>query len=233
MPAQTLTDVGIWIAGLPYDFVSNSVTLELAADTQESTSFADEYRSRVGGLKTSTLTLEGFFDSRDVDQFESLGEHRSVLVVPAGQSPGDVAYIAPVAVSGHTLGASVGDLLGFTYAGEGDGPTERGQVFDIREGVTSDEVSTRLNLGEILTGQTVRVYVHVTRRAGRVKLDLESATTGTTTFLTTRATQSNVNSTQVVEFSVAGPVTDEWWQLDYDFSIGSPDFDFAVAVVIG
>ena len=230
MPAQTLTDVGIWIAGLPYDFVSNSVTLELQAETQESTSFADKYRSRVGGLKTSTLTLEGFFDSRDIDQFESLGEHRSVLVVPAGQSPGDVAYIAPVAVSGHTLGASVGDLLGFTYAGEGDGPTERGQVFDIREGVTADNVTARVNLGPILTGETLEVYVHVTRRAGRVQISVESAVDATTASATTRGGGAGINTTRVSHFSIAGPVTDEWWQLRYDFSVGSPDFDFAAAL---
>ena len=48
------------------------------------------------------------------------------MIVPAGQDAGDVAYIVPVAVSGHELGGSIGELLAFTYAAEGDGQTLQG-----------------------------------------------------------------------------------------------------------
>ena len=234
MPEQVLIDVGIWIEGSDYAGVSNSVGLEVSAETPEKTVFKDEWRTRAeGGLKSASFSLAGFFDDRDEAQFESLGTERSVMVVPAGMTAGDVAYVVPVAVSGHQLNGSVGDLLAFTYAAEGDGPAYRAQVMDVQQLVTADATTTRLNLGPIATGETLEVWVHITRRAGRVQIELESATTGTTTFITTRDVEAGINTTRLHKFSVAGPITDEWWQLKYDFNIGSPDFDFAAAGVIG
>ena len=154
------------------------------------------------------------------------------MVVPAGMDAGDVAYIVPVAVSSHQLGASIGELLAFTYAAVGDGPLVRAQVFDIRENATSDNVTPRVNLGPIATGETLDVWVHVTRRAGRVQISVESATNQTTGTATTRGGAAGINTTRLEKYSIAGPVTDEWWQLRYDFSVGSPDFDFASAAAI-
>ena len=235
MAEQTLKDVGVWIGGVDFAGVSNSVSLDLSADTPESSVFKGEWRRRAaGGLKTSAFSLEGFFDTDgpDEQQFASIGNERSVMIVPAGQDAGDVAYVVPVAVSGHSLAGAVGELLAFTYAAEGDGQPYRAQVLDIREGVTSDNVTTRVNLGAIATGETMEVWVHVTRRAGRVQVELESAADATTASATTRDVEAGVNTTRLVKLSVAGPITDAWWQLRYDVAVGSPEFDFASAGVI-
>ena len=92
MARHVLTDVGIWIDGLDFAGVSNSVGIEMAADTPEDTVFASgEWKSFAeGGLKTDTLTLEGFYDTTgpDADIFDSLGKEESAMVVPDGQVPG-------------------------------------------------------------------------------------------------------------------------------------------------
>ena len=235
MPEQVLRNVGIWIDGRNMAGVSNSVGTTLEAEAPESTSFADEWRTRSeGGLKTAGLTLEGWYDRGEIDaaQFSSIGEDGSAMIAPAGQTPGAVAHIVPYAASAFELGASVGELAAFTFAGEGNGEPVRAQVLDVRENETADDTTTRLNLGAIATGETLEVWVHITRRAGRVQIELESATTGTTTFITTRDVEAGINSTRLHKFSVAGPITDEWWQLKYDFNVGSPDFDFAAAGAI-
>ena len=54
-----------------------------------------------GGLKTSGVTLGGFFNTLDAERFDSLGNERTVMLVPAGQSAGDVAWVVPVIVSSH------------------------------------------------------------------------------------------------------------------------------------
>ena len=95
--------------------------------------------------------------------------------------------------------------MAFTFAGEGDGEPVRGQVFDVREDASADDTTTRLNLGAIATGETLEVWVHITRRTGRVQIELESATTGTTTFITTRDVEAGINSTRLHKFSVAWP----------------------------
>ena len=59
------------------------------------------------------FTLSGFFDTDgpDKEQFNSLGEERSVLVVPAEMTPGAVAWVVPVAVSAHETAGSIGELI--------------------------------------------------------------------------------------------------------------------------
>ena len=96
-------------------------------------------QSSEGGLKTAGLSLEGWYDRGDIDlaQFESLGNDGSAMIAPAGQTAGDVAYVVPYAANAWEPGASVGELMAFTFAGEGDGEPVRAQVFDVREGVTA------------------------------------------------------------------------------------------------
>ena len=133
------------------------------ADAPESTTFADAkahlHRTRAaGGLKGATFSLAGFVDTsypaQELARFESLGTEKSVMVVPDGEDPGDVAYVIPVAVTAHSpLQGSIGDLAAFAYAAEGDGRVVRAQVFDVREGVTADNVTARVNLGPIARGR--------------------------------------------------------------------------------
>ena len=90
MPTLVLKDVGIWIDGLSYAGVSNAISLEVSADTPEATVFKDEWKTRAeGGLKSAAFSLDGFFDETDAAQFESLGNERSVLAVPAGMTAGE------------------------------------------------------------------------------------------------------------------------------------------------
>ena len=208
MAEQTLKDVGIWIAGRSYAGVSNSVSLETSADTPESTNFAGEFRTRAeGGLKTSALSLEGFFhtDGPDAEQFASLGDERSVMIVPAGQVAGDLAFVVPVAVSAHSpLTGSIGELAAFSYAAEGDGQPFRAQVLDIRENLQSNTVTTRQQLGAIPAGQILHVWVHVTRLSGTLQAQLRSAASATGAS-TARASANAITSTGLHLLEVPGP----------------------------
>ena len=110
--------------------------------------------------------MEGFYDTTgpDGELFESLGNEKSVMIVPDGDSPGDVAHIVPVTVSGYTpLSGSVGDLAAFSYAAQGDGIPYRGRVLEIRENIHSNHTSNQVQLGAIPAGQRMRVFVHAKR----------------------------------------------------------------------
>ena len=231
MPTLVLKDVGIWIDGLSYAGVSNSISLEVSANVPENTVFKGEWREKAeGGLKSAAFSLDGFFDETDAAQFASLGNERSVLAVPNGMASGDVAWVVPVAASGHALSGSIGDLLAFAYAAEGDGQTYRAQVMDIRENVSVDVTTPRLDIGPVSAARTLRAWVHVTRIAGSLDLDLRSANsqTGATT---SRATRNGITTTGVYELTFTGTTTNRWWLLDLDVS-GAADFDIAAAVAI-
>ena len=230
---QVLRNVGIWISGEDFAGVSNAVGLDPSAEYPESTNFAsDGWREFAeGGLKVVGFTLDGFFDAdQDEAQFASLGTEKSALVVPAGQDPGDVAYVVPVAVSAHSVSGSIGDLLAFTYAAEGDGALVRGRVLDIREGVTADTAPPHLELGAVASGERIHVWVHVKRNAGTVRVRLRSKATAGGGF-TNRVDLGSITSTGIYIGSLAGPVTHRFWELHYDIS-GTSDFDFAAAAAI-
>ena len=65
------------------------------------------------------------------------------------------------------------------------------------------------------------------RNAGQVRIRVRSSATENGA-ATTRATVSNINSTRLVELTVDGAVTHEWWDLQYT-TTGTSDFDIAAA----
>ena len=214
MAERTLTDAGIWISGYDLAGVSNSVTLNASVNLLDRSTFADKgWTKRAAGLKTSAFTLSGFFDTDgpDKEQFDSLGEERSVLVTPDGEDAGDLAYVVPVAVSAHETSGSIGELVAFSYAAEGDGKPERAQVFDIRETITASVTTPRLALGAIPAMQTLHVWVHVDQVAGVLEIDLFSAAAAMGGIVAVQGTQSNINGAGLYIFAIDGPVTDEHW----------------------
>ena len=230
MAETVLIDCGIWIDGNDFAGESNEVGFAPEVDTPENTTFKSngwrEYAE--GGLKTSNVTLGGFFNTLDAERFASLGNERSVMLVPAGQSAGDVAWVVPVRVSSHGNSGSVGDLLGFAYAAQGNGLPHRAAVMDIRNNITATTQTTRLDLGALPGGQTLRVWAHLLRTAGTVTIQVRSsaAPSGPSTV---QASRVAITDTGTYELTVDGPITDAYWFLDYITSGANPDFDAAVA----
>lgn len=236
--AQTLKNIGIWADGVDFAGVSNSVTLDLTNAVQDTPNFASAWMNRVGGLNDSSMSLEGYVDSTfDEQLFDALGTTDSYMLVPAGKDPGDLAYIVPVSSTSHSIGGAVGEVFGYSMAGQGDGTPFRAQVMDIREGITANVDQDRQNFGAIPVGQTRKIVIHVKHNSGRVRVDLMSATAETGGTLTQRTQTANITTTGLYELTVAStaiaPVTDEWWFLRYIVGPGSNDVDVAAASLQG
>ena len=235
MPEQVLTDCGIWIAGLDFAGVSNSVSADFSVETPESTTFASGgWRERAeGGLKTATFSIEGFYDDLDAEQFESLGSEPSVTVAPVGEDFGDLAYIIPVAVSAHSRNGGIGELLAMSYAAEGNGAPSRAKIFDVRDGIDTDVTSTRRQLGALSAAQTLTVWVHLSKisATGRVIVTLRSADTQGST----PNDEDTVTATEtgLYQLTQAGAVTNDWWDLEYDVGGTTPEWNIAAAYEIG
>ena len=238
MAERTLTDAGIWISGYDLAGVSNSVTLNASVALLDRSTFADEgWTKRAAGLRTSAFTLSGFFDTDgpDAEQFNSIGQERSVLVAPGGEDAGDLAYVVPVAVSSHETSGSIGELVAFSYAAEGDGKPERVEVFDIREGVDSVAGTPRQELfaAAPAIGQKVDVWLHAERTsmAGMMQAELQSAAAETGGASVARATVAIADSgLYLLSYTVPDPaIKDQWWSLSLTPASGGV-YDIAAAV---
>lgn len=80
------TDYNITINGANFSSSLAAATLDITAEEQETTAFGSSYRSRVGGLKDASLTLDFHQDfgaaSVDATLFPLLGTNATVVIKP-------------------------------------------------------------------------------------------------------------------------------------------------------
>lgn len=80
------TDYSVTINGTPFSSSLAAVTLDITAEEQETTAFGDGYRTRIGGLKDGSITLDFHQDfgagSVDATLFPLLGTQATVVIKP-------------------------------------------------------------------------------------------------------------------------------------------------------
>lgn len=80
------TDYNVTINGTPFSASLAAVTLDISAEEQETTAFGDGYRTRIGGLKDGSITLDFHQDfgagSVDATLFPLLGTQATVVIKP-------------------------------------------------------------------------------------------------------------------------------------------------------
>jgi len=98
-----------------------AATLEISVDEQETTSFSADYRTRIGGLKDASLTLDFHqdfgADSIDATLFPLLGQTVPFTITPTSGavSATNPSYSGTALVTSYSPFAnSVGDLATFS-----------------------------------------------------------------------------------------------------------------------
>jgi hypothetical protein len=127
------TDYNITIAGSPFSTSLAAVTLDITVDEQETTAFGNTYRTRVGGLKDASVTLDFHqdFASGSVDQtlFTNLGGTVAVVIKPtsgtATATNPSYSFNALVTQT-QPFASSVGDLATMSVTWPVDGAVTRG-----------------------------------------------------------------------------------------------------------
>jgi len=110
-------DYSIEINGSDFSSSLAAVTLNLTSEEQETTAFGNDYRSRIGGLKDASISLDFHQDfgaaSVDATLYPLLGSNATVVVKPTSDAIGSVnpgfsaVYLA---VEYSPFDSSVGDL---------------------------------------------------------------------------------------------------------------------------
>ena len=110
-----------------------AVTLEISADEQETTAFGDTYRTRIGGLKDASISLDFHQDfgaaSVDATLFPLLGSTVAFTVTPTSGtvSATNPSYTGTALVTQYSPFAnSVGDLATLSVSWPVSGEVVRG-----------------------------------------------------------------------------------------------------------
>ena len=126
------TDYNITINGTPFSTSLAAVTLDIVAEEQETTSFGSTFRTRIGGLKDATVSLDFHQDfaaaSIDATLFPLLGTNATVVIKPTS---GSVTATNPsysfeaLCTQYQPFASSVGDLATLSVSWPVSGPVTR------------------------------------------------------------------------------------------------------------
>jgi hypothetical protein len=131
------TDYAVTINGSDFSTSIAALTFDITAEEQDTTAFGRTYRTRIGGLKDASLTLDFHQDfgaaSVDATLFPLLGSFATVVAKPTS---GSVTATNPsytgvfLCTEYQSFASSVGDLatLSVTWPAAGTAGITRGTV---------------------------------------------------------------------------------------------------------
>ena len=129
------TDYAVSINGTQFGTSLNSAELTIEADDLETTAFGGTFRTRVGGLKSASVTLNFMqdFANGSVDSVLNglVGSIATVVIIPAGTTvtATNPRYTAECLVTQYSpFASSVGDLATFSITWPVTGTVTRGTV---------------------------------------------------------------------------------------------------------
>jgi predicted secreted protein len=133
MPKFAATDYSVTVAGTNLSTSLNSVELALESDDLETTAFGGEWRTRISGLKTGSLTLNFMQDfgagAVDATLYPLFGTQATVVIKPTSGSVSSTnpSYTAVCLVNAYSpFASSVGDIATLSVTWPTSGTVTRG-----------------------------------------------------------------------------------------------------------
>jgi len=110
--------------------VSTSVGLPVEVETAEVTTFNDDDKVYVTGLRDRTISLEGKWDATVDGYLSGLlgGTARAWKVFPAGSASGRPYYSGSAILTSYEVTSEIGDAIGFSAEFQNSGAVTRGTV---------------------------------------------------------------------------------------------------------
>lgn len=203
--------------------------------------FGNTARHVVAGFYEPVFSGEGFVTFGATAVHTSLRNNLAVADVPVTVSPesgavGETAIFMKAVQARYNVGGKVNEVLPFTVRAVGRGrPAIGGKIFVAAGNKSSSGTSSVIQLGTPSASQRVYAALHVLSASGTsptldviVKSDDGSGFASPTNRIT--CTQATGATSEFKE--LAGPISDDYWRVDYTIGGTNPVFSFVVAVGI-
>ena len=235
MAASILSNVPILLGGQRLSCHTNTVGIDYGAETQDDTSFCDDTRSTLGGLKTVGFSAEGFYEgAADPALFNSMGVSGTLISVANGQTVGDKAFsFVTVTGSYEPINGSVGDIAGFSINASARGDLGRGNVLFYDESLGSSTTGATFNAGS--APNQITAFLHVFGVSGTsptLDVTIESDTADDFTGAEQTQITFDQATAQEAQRKTAGATSDTWWRVNATIGGTSPDFGFVVILIL-
>lgn len=191
--------------------VLNNMTLTSNVDTADTTTYGDDDRNFIGGLRDGTITVEGLFDGSTAGSGEkfaairsSLGSNTPVVMtaIPAGPggstvTPGSLARMGQSRVTSFEVNAPALNVVQTKFTAQVDGRLDYGRtLYGPGAAKTSTFVGTAVDGGSSSTGGGVG-HLHVTA----------ASTLGTMTVKVQHSTATGTGWADLITFTASTDVT--------------------------
>ena len=225
-----------------YDLSSHitSVNLEITAEELDATTInSGGFKSKLGGIKDSTLQLDGFYEAGankpDALLGASVGNELIVTTVPDA-GVGNTAYFMKSRLFSYQMFGSVGEIAPFTISkSQSDDEVVQGKI-EIDGALTASGNSTGVQLGAVGATEKVYVAIHCTAVSGTstptVTFKLQSDDNSSFTSPTDRITFTGITAIGADYQSAAGAITDTYYRLNYTISGTNPSFSIHATIGI-
>lgn len=105
----------------------NSAGLPRQVDTAEASTFGDDDKVYVAGLRDATVSMEGLFDPTVDGYFTGLlgGTPRAFAYFPLGSASSNPKFVGSMILTSYEPAADLGDVVGFSAEGQVSGAITR------------------------------------------------------------------------------------------------------------
>ena len=241
MAKYVFTDGKVFLDGYDLSSNINAVTLDITADEVEVTTLqSGGFKERLGGLKDSTISMDGFFESGankpDALLGASVGNEIIATIVPDA-GVGNIAYFLKSKLFSYNIFGAVGEVAPFNISkSQSSDIVVRGTIA-IDGSITASGNTSGAQLGAVSSTQSVYAVVHCYGVSGTstptITFKLQSDDNSGFTSPTDRATFTDITAIASEIKKVSGAITDDYWRLNYTVTGTNPSFDIHATIGIG
>ncbi len=240
MAKFVFNDGKVFSGGYDLSDHTTSVNLEINAEELDATTInSNGFREKLGGLKDSSLQIDGFYEAGsnkpDALLGASIGNELIVTTVPDA-GVGNIAYFMKSRLFDYSILGEVGGLAPFSISkNQSSDEVVRGTI-QIDGALTASGNSTGTQLGAVSAAEKCYAVVHCYGVSGTstptITFKLQSDDNSSFTSPTDRATFTAITAINAEIKSVAGAVTDQYWRLNYTITGTNPSFSIHAAIGI-
>lgn len=242
MAKLVLLNTRLFAAGADLTGVTNKAEIQAEVEAKETTTFGSAgVKEFLGGLASSTITAEGFFEAGDAGKVDDVAfAQRGALgpwtVCPLAATDGALAYFTNALETNYSLGGAVGDVAPYKATAQGSWRVVRGLVgHPVSTSRTSTGNGTAMQLGAVAEGKQLYAALHVLSASGTtpsLTVKVQSDDNSGFSSAIDRITFDAATAVGGQILRLAGPLTDDYFRVTWTISGTSPSFQFVCAVGI-
>lgn len=243
MAKLVLLNTRLFAAGADLTGVTNKAEIQSEVEAKDVTTFGSAgAKEFLGGLASSTITAEGFFEAGDDGKIDNVAfAQRGALgpwtVCPVAATDGALAYFTNgLETNYNLLEGGVGEAAGYKATAQGSWRLVRGLIgHPVSTSRTASGNGSSMSLGAVGSGQQLYAALHVLSASGTtpsltVKVQSDDNSGFTTPVDRITFTAATAVGGEILR--TAGPLTDSFFRVTWTISGTSPSFQFVCAVGI-